>query len=104
MVKQMSRKEIEDAMIFENEVQKDVDYIPTWEETGEDNWEEYLRKQQEEEQEYDDLDMDYLDLDMDYLDLEMDYLDLDDDDDDDDCCDPYWSDGHYNDYWDDDDF
>ena len=49
MVKKMSRKEIEEAMEFEMQVQEDVNYIPSDEETEEQNWEEYLRKQQEKE-------------------------------------------------------
>ena len=44
MVAKMSRKEIEEAMAFENAIKQDVDYVPTKEETEEENWTTYLAK------------------------------------------------------------
>lgn len=49
MVAKMSRKEIEEAMAFENEIQQDVNYVPTEQETEESNWLEYQKNKNEHE-------------------------------------------------------
>ena len=50
MVARMSRREIENEMAFEKQIQQDVNYVATEEETGEENWTEYLEKKVAKEQ------------------------------------------------------
>ena len=56
----MTTREIEEALQFEKEIQDDLNNSLIEEETGEENWKEYLRKQQEEEEQEYDI-MDYFD-------------------------------------------